>query len=798
MIRKDVLSVHKKVSMLKRVSVLLVAFLIILNSGIFLPNTIGYTESEDIMCQAEDATIYHGFVDTLRAGYTGTGYVNYDNEIGSYVEFNINVITAGEYSLSFRYANGNTSNRSCGLIVNGDNMGGLNFAPTGDWETWQTESKAVSLNTGSNIIRVTSTNTDGGPNLDGLCISECTSSLPPINPDSVVVPYKSAFNASASTRYSVQVNGQDVFVEAYKDYNYVHFAFAGEVNVRITCNEDVISYKLSPESYNIASTKNGRNIDFYLNVPRKLVLHELNSSNKNGSEGDLLFIIAEPMEENPPQLGDPGVINVMDYVVDNTGVDVETANIQDALDYVSGIGGGVVYFPPGVYRSGTIRIHDNVTIYLENGALIMGSGNEEDYYYDPELLPNTDRYDHEYHQVLFQDSENSKLIGRGTIDGNGKALRDKISSSGRNVTFKHSNNCILEGVVLRSSINWSGHISYSDNITVRNVKIFQDPNNKNGDGINSDCSVNILYDDNLYCTFDDSIALKASLRYAPAPEYVCIVRNCENIFARNCVIWSNRAGLKAGNPDIQAEYVRNATFENIDIVGCDNPIQMVDNGSGKIMDIRFRNVRVEKHITRPIFHPSMNRLIRIEGEVGGIENIYFEDVNSLVYFPSNSVIHGYNSAHPVSNVQFDNCKIAGNQVTSLSTGKINVNSYVNNIGFNATDFQKINVTASELFTNEGGDVKGKFTITRAGSLLSDLVVNFSLRGTAKNGIDYDTISNYAIIPEGQASVDIFVNAKADTENELLETVILYLDHSSDRTYMLDKNAYAAVNIIDMN
>ncbi len=39
--------------------------------------------------QAEDATISQGVVESNHAGYTGTGFVNYDNLVGSYVEWTV-------------------------------------------------------------------------------------------------------------------------------------------------------------------------------------------------------------------------------------------------------------------------------------------------------------------------------------------------------------------------------------------------------------------------------------------------------------------------------------------------------------------------------------------------------------------------------------------------------------------------------------------------------------------------------------------------------------------------------------
>src|SRR4051812_13990271 len=69
--------------------------------------------------QAEDATIAQGTVTTNHTGYTGTGFVDYTNISGSYVEFTADAATSGQATLTFRYANGTTVDRPMNISVNG-------------------------------------------------------------------------------------------------------------------------------------------------------------------------------------------------------------------------------------------------------------------------------------------------------------------------------------------------------------------------------------------------------------------------------------------------------------------------------------------------------------------------------------------------------------------------------------------------------------------------------------------------------------------------------------------------------
>jgi endoglucanase len=119
--------------------------------------------------QAESATITAGIVESNHAGFTGTGFVNFDNAVGSAVEFTVTAPAAGAATLTFRYANGTTANRPVDVTVNGALAGaGLSFEATGAWTTWTTRTTTVTLAAGTNRVKATATTATGGPNLDRL------------------------------------------------------------------------------------------------------------------------------------------------------------------------------------------------------------------------------------------------------------------------------------------------------------------------------------------------------------------------------------------------------------------------------------------------------------------------------------------------------------------------------------------------------------------------------------------------------------------------------------------------------
>jgi hypothetical protein len=118
--------------------------------------------------EAENATISQGLVESNHVGFSGTGFVNFDNVTGSYVQFAVNAAAAGAVTLRFRNANGTTTNRPLAISVNGGAPVTANFPGTGAWTTWQTVSVPVTLAAGANTIRATATTANGGPNLDYL------------------------------------------------------------------------------------------------------------------------------------------------------------------------------------------------------------------------------------------------------------------------------------------------------------------------------------------------------------------------------------------------------------------------------------------------------------------------------------------------------------------------------------------------------------------------------------------------------------------------------------------------------
>ncbi|RAS62227.1 endoglucanase [Lentzea atacamensis] len=168
-----------------------------------------------VQYQAENATVSNGLVESNHSGFTGTGFVNYDNEVGSYVEFTVSSPSAGPATLTFRFANGTTANRPMDIAVNGSLAADeLSFPGTGAWTSWQTRTTTVNLNAGTNTIKATATTSNGGPNVDRLDVE------PPSGPPDTIAPstpgnLRSTAKTSSSITLAWDASTDNVGVTSY-------------------------------------------------------------------------------------------------------------------------------------------------------------------------------------------------------------------------------------------------------------------------------------------------------------------------------------------------------------------------------------------------------------------------------------------------------------------------------------------------------------------------------------------------------------------------------------------------------
>lgn len=117
----------------------------------------------------------------------------------------------------------------------------------------------------------------------------------------------------------------------------------------------------------------------------------------------------------------------------------------------------------------------------------------------------------------------------------------------------------------------------------------------------------------------------------------------------------------------------------------------------------------------------------------------------------------------------------------LVIGDVGDASLDSGVFLEAKSFASTNVTISSSttagasFTNAvEGCVNGQFRFKINPALPTNYTINYTVAGTATNGVDYAPISNSVVVPAGDTIATIPINVVNDGINEGLETVKLYL------------------------
>jgi hypothetical protein len=104
------------------------------------------------------------------------------------------------------------------------------------------------------------------------------------------------------------------------------------------------------------------------------------------------------------------------------------------------------------------------------------------------------------------------------------------------------------------------------------------------------------------------------------------------------------------------------------------------------------------------------------------------------------------------------------------------------------------IAATRASTDETGASVGNITFTRTGDTSTSLLINYSVGGSATNGIDYLGLNGTVTLPSGAASAVLEVKPYVDTTPESTETVTVTL--LAGTGYTLGTTTTATVAIAD--
>lgn len=353
------------------------------------------------------------------------------------------------------------------------------------------------------------------------------------------------------------------------------FASSGPVVVQLHFAVPFSRASLRSATQDIPLTISGQDVAFQLPGPGHYLMKVRGISE---------YILVWVDDANAAQVGprDAGVVDVTTKGVSPNASQLQTAAIQAAID--SCPAGCTLYFPPGMYRSGALKIQRaDFTLYLAAGAVIKASDTVCDI--DPGCRGGT--------FIYINKSRNIQLRGKGVIDASGMASYHRLDNGGEvkvhNVDIEDSQNIFFEDLLFMDSNSWGLHFKKNTDVNVKNVKVFSGK-----DGIDPDSTSNITIDTVFIQSIDDSVAVKTRFEDVPA----------SNITVRNCIVQSRATALKVGT-EVRAR-LNNILFSDCTIFDSDRTVNLSasEDADKRTTNASQRNIRIYGNIETDEFKPN--------------------------------------------------------------------------------------------------------------------------------------------------------------------------------------------------
>ena len=370
---------------------------------------------------------------------------------------------------------------------------------------------------------------------------------------------------------------------------------------------------------------------------------------------------------------------------------LSTAAIQKAVDICATDGGGRVIVPAGKFITGTIILKSNVNLYLENGAVLLGSENIQDY-----------KIDGKTRGIIFaEDAFNVGISGSGTIDANGNSFYDfkknhvydefeknrtrqkenympdgifftdgpveRLIAPEMTLVFFHCTKVSITGITIKDTPVWATRFGYCDNVLIDNVIIRNNLLVPNSDGIHCTTSRNIRISNCDIIAGDDCIVLtgftfdEETPGFKPDEQAVHQYGNKtiygENMTVTNCILQSSSSGIRIGYGQ---HPIRRCTFSNIVIRDSHRGIGIFAHDNSNIEDLIFSNIIIETRLLNgqwwghgePIHLSCISRFP--EQVAGQIKNVQFNNINAIG--EQGILVFGQKES-PMENIQFNNVQL---------------------------------------------------------------------------------------------------------------------------------------------
>lgn len=297
--------------------------------------------------------------------------------------------------------------------------------------------------------------------------------------------------------------------------------------------------------------------------------------------------------------------DIREYGAAGDGRAMDTRAIQAAIDACESKGGGTVVIPEGVFVTGTIELKSNITLMVEQGAVLKGSSSMDDY------PPNSFGGYRKCPSLIFANGRHDvRIAGEGLIDLNADPFMDfdtiKVAPKEagvamseeqmREVVVEHRyrpdqpilfHNCQrvrMDGVTLLNAPAWFVSANTCDDVRIQGITIDGNLQVPNNDGIHlSACRDAIVTDCSIKCG-DDCVAITG-------------IRNMERVSERivvsNCTMVSRSAAIRVGH---LRSKVRDVLISNVIIADSNRGVGIFAGDEGFVENVMVSNLLMETRL----------------------------------------------------------------------------------------------------------------------------------------------------------------------------------------------------------
>ncbi|MEJ2030421.1 MAG: glycoside hydrolase family 28 protein [Maritimibacter sp.] len=274
-----------------------------------------------------------------------------------------------------------------------------------------------------------------------------------------------------------------------------------------------------------------------------------------------------------------------------------TTRIQAAIDSTTHQRLRVV-LAPGRHICGGLTLRSNVELHLDEGAELV-------------FIPDYAAYEKTRVGVIAEESDRAMITGKGAqniaITGTGRISCDgsRAFSLGsddamgtlipaekrpRVLVLEDCQHVALTGITVLDSPMWTLHFVGCSDVSLRGIRVDNNRQMPNTDGIVVDGCQNLVVSDSEIRTADDGIVLKTS-----ATAEGGTAGECRDIRVTGCTIESRSCALKIGTES--HDNFRDISFEDCEIVQSNRGLGIFSRDGGVVENVRFARIKLDCHET---------------------------------------------------------------------------------------------------------------------------------------------------------------------------------------------------------